>query len=97
MSINADSHGLLFEVLCLVQNPLYTPTWQQQVREWNLIMTLRSEDGDWAYVPTTTVYTGLDQIVTDSDKSLLIWFNYQIRCRIKSDDLKYRELALEFA
>ncbi|KAJ5179692.1 hypothetical protein N7492_002902 [Penicillium capsulatum] len=63
MPISADFHGTLFELLCVTSNPLCTPAIKQQGAESNLIHALRSDDGDSAYVPTTSVYSGIDQIV----------------------------------
>ena len=63
MAISGDFHGTLFEYLCLYPNQLCTPSIRQQGYNSNLIRALRSEDGDSAYVPTTSVYTGVDEVV----------------------------------
>ncbi|KAJ5281404.1 hypothetical protein N7478_006776 [Penicillium angulare] len=63
MPISPDFHGTLFEYACVFPNRLCTPSIRQQGYESNLIHALRNEDGDSAYVPTTSVYSGVDEIV----------------------------------
>ncbi|KAJ5095224.1 hypothetical protein N7532_007515 [Penicillium argentinense] len=63
MALSADFHGTLNEELCLLPNPLCTPSIKQQGYNSNFIQALRSEDGDSAYVPTTSVYSGIDEVV----------------------------------
>jgi hypothetical protein len=61
--ISGEFHGSLAAEPCLVQNPLCTPALRQQGYDSNLIKTLLAEDGDSAYVPTTSVYSGIDELV----------------------------------
>jgi hypothetical protein len=42
---------------------LCTPAIKQQGYNSNLIQALRSDDGNSAYVPTTSVYSGVDEVV----------------------------------
>lgn len=63
MAISADFHGTLFELPCIVPSPLCTPAIKQQGSESNFIHTLRADGGDSAYVPTTSVYSGIDEVV----------------------------------
>lgn len=63
MPLSADFHGSLFEFPCLSPSPLCTPALRQQGYQSDLIHALRGEDGDSAFVPTTSVYSGLDEIV----------------------------------
>lgn len=63
MPISADFHGTLAEIACIVPTPLCTPAIKQQGYETHFIHTLRANDGDSAYVPTTSVYSGVDEVV----------------------------------
>lgn len=63
MALSADFHETLFELLCITPNLLCTPSVKQQGADSNLIQALLADDGDSAYVPTTSVYSGLDQVV----------------------------------
>ncbi|KAJ5295300.1 hypothetical protein N7508_010121 [Penicillium antarcticum] len=63
LSISGEFHGSLSEELCLVPNTLCKPALRQQSYDSNLITTLRAGDGDSAYVPTTSVYSGIDELV----------------------------------
>lgn len=63
MPISADFHGTLLEVLCVAPNLLCTPAIKQQSYDSELVQALRADDGDSAYVPTTSVYSGVDEIV----------------------------------
>lgn len=66
MALSADFHGTLFAAVCISSSsPLCTPSIKQQAYSSNLIQTLRSGDegGDSAFVPTTSVYSGVDEFV----------------------------------
>lgn len=63
MPISADFHGTLLDVPCILPTPLCTPAIAQQNYESNLIHALRADGGDSAYVPTTSVYSGVDEVV----------------------------------
>jgi hypothetical protein len=68
ISISPDFHGTF---LALLLCPGFTsgnafacvPSVFQQTYDSNFVTTLRSNSGDSAYVPTTTVYTAVDEIV----------------------------------
>jgi hypothetical protein len=68
ISISPDFHGTF---LALLLCPGFTsgnafacvPSVFQQTYDSNFVTTLRSNGGDSAYVPTTTVYTAVDEIV----------------------------------
>ncbi|KAJ6051897.1 hypothetical protein N7460_002431 [Penicillium canescens] len=61
--ISGEFHGSLSAEPCLVQSSLCTPAIRQQGYDSNFIKTLLAEDGDSAYVPTTSVYSGIDELV----------------------------------
>jgi hypothetical protein len=63
MAVSPDFHGTLLQTLCMLDEPLCTPSIQQQGYESAFIHALREEDGDSAYVPTTNVYSGVDFVV----------------------------------
>jgi hypothetical protein len=66
MALSADFHGTLFAAVCLTSSsPLCTPSFKQQYYNSNLIQTLRGGDegGASAFVPTTSVYSGVDEVV----------------------------------
>ncbi|KAJ5403786.1 hypothetical protein N7509_003657 [Penicillium cosmopolitanum] len=66
MALSADFHGTLFAAVCLTSSsPLCTPSIKQQYYNSNLIHALWGghERGDFAFVPTTSVYSGVDQVV----------------------------------
>lgn len=63
MPVSADFHGTLLDVPCILSSPLCTPAIKQQGYNSTLIHTLRADGGDSAYVPTTSVYSGVDEIV----------------------------------
>ncbi|KAJ5367212.1 hypothetical protein N7541_001153 [Penicillium brevicompactum] len=64
MAISADFHGSYLIEACLIPNSFCTPAVLQQAYDSEFIKTLRSDDGDSAYVPTTSVYSGPDEVVT---------------------------------
>ncbi|CAG7961306.1 unnamed protein product [Penicillium salamii] len=64
LAISADFHGSLLAEECLIPNSACTPAVMQQEYDSNFIKTLRSDDGDSALVPTTSVYSGPDEVVT---------------------------------
>ncbi|CAG8157474.1 unnamed protein product [Penicillium olsonii] len=64
LALSADFHGTLFAPECLLPNAGCTPAVMQQQYESEFIKTLRSDGGDSAYVPTTSVYSGPDEVVT---------------------------------
>lgn len=63
--MSPDFHGTAIrEVLCPLLNPLVCdPSIWQQGWDTEFIHTLRADDGDSAYVPTTSVYSTFDEIV----------------------------------
>lgn len=63
--ISPDFHGTsLRSLVCPLLDPVAcTPSIWQQGSETDFIHTLRSDDGDSAYVPTTSVYSSFDEIV----------------------------------
>jgi hypothetical protein len=63
MAVSPDYHGTLVQTLCMLDEPLCTPSIQQQGYESAFIHALREGDGDSAYVPTTNVYSGVDLVV----------------------------------
>ncbi|KAL5364823.1 hypothetical protein BJX96DRAFT_179301 [Aspergillus floccosus] len=64
MPVSPDFHGSLIGGACPgFASPTCTPAVLQQAYDTNLIHTLRSHGGDSAYVPTTTLYSSLDEIV----------------------------------
>lgn len=77
MPISPDFHGSLVGGACLgFPSPTCTPAILQQAYDTELIQTLRADDGDSAYVPTTTLYSSFDEIVepqlgTDASAYLL--------------------------
>jgi hypothetical protein len=62
--VSGEFHGSLSAEPCLVQNPVCAPALRQQSYDSNLITTMRANDGDSAYVPTTSVYSGIDELVS---------------------------------
>lgn len=67
--ISPDFHGtILANPLCPGFPTLAcTPSVWQQKYDSEFISTIRAEDGDSAYVPTTTLYSSLDEIVQPMD------------------------------
>ncbi|KAJ6123711.1 hypothetical protein N7471_011028 [Penicillium samsonianum] len=63
MAVSGDFHGTLLATLCVLAKPFCSPAVQQQGYDTRFIRALRSEDGDSAFVPTTSVYSGNDFIV----------------------------------
>lgn len=63
--MSPDFHGTVIrEVLCPLLEPLVCdPSVWQQGWDTEFIHTLRADDGDSAYVPTTSVYSTFDEIV----------------------------------
>ncbi|KAJ9364798.1 putative lipase [Paecilomyces variotii] len=65
IAISPDFHGTIIQALVCPGFPSYpcTPSIWQQGWDANFIKTLRDDDGDSAYVPTTTLYSTYDEIV----------------------------------
>ncbi|KAJ6024419.1 hypothetical protein N7540_005216 [Penicillium herquei] len=63
MAISADFHGSKLEGICSGLNDTCTPAIRQQGYESDFIHALRNDDGDSAYVSTTSVYSGVDEVV----------------------------------
>lgn len=63
MAVSPDYHGTLVQTLCVLDEPLCTPSIQQQAYGSSFIAALRADGGDSAYVPTTNVYSGFDFVV----------------------------------
>lgn len=63
MAVSADFHGTQVETLCMLAESLCTPAIQQQGYDSIFVRALRGEDGGSAYVPTTSVYSGVDIVV----------------------------------
>jgi hypothetical protein len=63
MAVSGDFHGTVVETLCMLAEPVCSPAVQQQGYDTKFIRALRSEDGDSAFVPTTSVYSGYDYVV----------------------------------
>jgi hypothetical protein len=65
ISISADFHGTLAAAFICpgVLSAICNPSVIQQGYTSNLIMKLRSNNGDSAYVPTTSIYSLTDEIV----------------------------------
>lgn len=63
MAVSGDFHGTLVATLCALAKPFCPPAVQQQGYDTRFIRALRGEDGDSAFVPTTSVYSGNDVIV----------------------------------
>lgn len=64
VAISPDYHGTIEQFFCPeLDYVACTPSIWQQSWEANFIQTLRADDGDSAYVPTTTVYSSFDEIV----------------------------------
>lgn len=63
MSLSAGFHGSLLEIDCVSSDSGCTPASRQQFYNSTFIHTLHKDDGDSAFVPTTSVYSGFDQVV----------------------------------
>ncbi|QKX62439.1 uncharacterized protein TRUGW13939_09600 [Talaromyces rugulosus] len=65
VAISPDFHGtILAPVICPgLPSPSCTPSVAQQIYTSKYIATLRADDGDSAYVPTTTLFSTFDEIV----------------------------------
>ncbi|KAL5360446.1 hypothetical protein BJX96DRAFT_175302 [Aspergillus floccosus] len=64
MPVSPDFHGTLMGGPCPgFPSPICTPSLTQQAHDTTLIRTLRRGGGDSAYVPTTTLYSSLDEVV----------------------------------
>ncbi|KAF4766324.1 hypothetical protein N7455_005795 [Penicillium solitum] len=63
MTVSGDFHGTLVATLCALAKSFCPPAVQQQGYDTRFIRALRGEDGDSAFVPTTSVYSGNDVIV----------------------------------
>ncbi|KAJ5204171.1 lipase B [Penicillium cinerascens] len=65
IAMSPDFHGTIVEAaICPALTYIAcTPSILQQAWESNFITTLRSDDGDSAYVPTTVIYSSFDEIV----------------------------------
>ncbi|KAJ5714973.1 uncharacterized protein N7483_012154 [Penicillium malachiteum] len=63
MAISADFHGSKLEGICSGLNDTCTPAIRQQGYESDFIHALRKDGGDSAYVSTTSVYSGVDEVV----------------------------------
>lgn len=65
IALSADFHGTIeVPILCPLPNSPCPPSLYQQKYNSNFITKLRENDGDSAYVPTTSVYSGFfDEIV----------------------------------
>ena len=62
ISFSPDFHGTIIADVTVIGTP-QDPADLQQSYDANFITTLRSNGGDSAYVPTTTIYSGTDEIV----------------------------------
>ncbi|KAJ5810962.1 hypothetical protein N7447_010478 [Penicillium robsamsonii] len=63
MAVSGDFHGTVVETLCMLAEPVCSPAVQQQGYDTKFIRALRGGDGDSAFVPTTSVYSGYDFVV----------------------------------
>jgi hypothetical protein len=65
IAISPDFHGTILASFSCPGNvsTTCTPSIIQQEYNSNYVTTLRSNGGDSAYIPTTTVYSGTDEIV----------------------------------
>ncbi|KAG2417619.1 hypothetical protein HFD88_008838 [Aspergillus terreus] len=64
MPVSPDFHGTLMGGPCPgFPSALCTPSLIQQAHNTSLLRKLRSDGGDSAYVPTTTLYSSLDEVV----------------------------------
>ncbi|CAI7629875.1 unnamed protein product [Penicillium viridicatum] len=63
MAVSGDFHGTLVAMLCALAKSVCPPAVQQQGYDTKFIRALRGENGDSAFVPTTSVYSGNDVIV----------------------------------
>ncbi|KAJ5150612.1 uncharacterized protein N7500_010801 [Penicillium coprophilum] len=63
MALSGDFHGTIVETFCLLAEPVCSPAVQQQGYDTKFIRALRGEDGDSAFVPTTSVYSENDFVV----------------------------------
>ncbi|KAE8392680.1 hypothetical protein BDV23DRAFT_192419 [Aspergillus alliaceus] len=74
--ISSDFHGTLLEGNCIDPSQMCTPAIKQQGYESNFVHALRANNGDSAYVATTSMYSGVDLIVqpqTDPDASAALY------------------------
>jgi hypothetical protein len=63
IAMSADFHGALAaDIICPTGAPC-APSFKQQEYNSNFITALRSNGGDSAYVPTTSVYSATDEVV----------------------------------
>jgi hypothetical protein len=64
VSVSPDFHGSTVSSLTVPGAPAtYPPSIIQQAYTSNLIAKLRSNGGDSAYIPTTTIYSSADEVV----------------------------------
>ncbi|KAJ5373508.1 hypothetical protein N7517_005514 [Penicillium concentricum] len=63
MAVSGDFHGTVVETLCMLAQPVCSPAVQQQGYDTKFIRALRGQNGDSAFVPTTSVYSGYDVVV----------------------------------
>ncbi|KAJ5787361.1 hypothetical protein N7457_002351 [Penicillium paradoxum] len=63
MAVSADFHGTLVGTLCGLAEWLCAPSVRQQGYASRFIRALRGSGGDSAFVPTTSVYSGVDVVV----------------------------------
>ncbi|KAJ5501607.1 hypothetical protein N7453_006424 [Penicillium expansum] len=63
MAVSGDFHGTVLATLCMLVTPFCSPAVQQQGYDTTFIRALRGKDGDSAFVPTTSVYSGNDFII----------------------------------
>lgn len=65
VALSPDFHGTqIGSLVCpALNNLICTPSIWQQGWDTEFIRTLRADDGDSAYVPTTTIYSTFDEIV----------------------------------
>ncbi|OQE35989.1 hypothetical protein PENCOP_c012G00691 [Penicillium coprophilum] len=63
MAVSGDFHGTVVETFCMLAERVCSPAMQQQGYDTKFIRALRGEDGDSAFVPTTSVYSGYDFVI----------------------------------